>query len=161
MELKSLRELYTTSPEARSVVDSSPCALDRLLPRSWDGSHQGGLSSSHQGQAWRSPVTEQRGKRCHGAQLVSLQKRGGIFHIILFSFTHIPRKYNQALLGFEIQAGKKPQMWNLTEWKLCKDFRFQTCMWDWEYQKNKCLCSFVGSLETVYPFWNSDYKRTL
>lgn len=73
---------------------SSPCALGRLLLRSWDSSHQGGLSSSHQHQAWRSSVTQKQGRDVLVPNLPYLQKRGGIFHVILFSCAHMPRKYS-------------------------------------------------------------------
>lgn len=53
---------------------SSPCALGRLA--SWGSSHQGGLSSCHQGQAWRSPET---GKRCHCTQFARPAEKGRNF----------------------------------------------------------------------------------
>lgn len=101
-------------PRAKVCGGSScPCALARLLLRAGGSSHQGGLSSP-QGQAWGHRANREEMSLCPASQ-----KRGGIFHITLFSCTRMPRKHNQALLGFEIQAWEMPKMGNLTEWKLC------------------------------------------
>lgn len=91
-EPKSLREVYATSPEPRSMV-----ALP--LPVLWVDSCSGPETAAIR-EGWAPPIrakqegpsTQLTGKRGHCAQLVSLQKRGGIFHIILFSCTHMPRK---------------------------------------------------------------------
>lgn len=137
---KSLRELYVTSPEPRSVVDLP-------VPVLWVGFCSAPETAAIR-EGWAPPVrAKHEGPLSHSKQgrdvivpsLSCLQERGGILHVILFSCTHMRRKYNQALLGFEKQAGEKPQMWNPTEWKLCKDFVFQTCTWDLEYHKNVCV----------------------
>lgn len=107
-----------TSPEPRSVVGLPVRVL-------WVGSCSG-LETAAIREGWaplraRHEVLSQskQGRDVIVPSFSHLQKRGGIFHVTLFSCTRMPRKHNQALLGFEIQAWEMPKMGNLTEWKLC------------------------------------------
>lgn len=132
----------------------SLCSGETLA--SWGSSHQGGLSSSHQGQAWRSPET---GKRCRCTQFARpAQKRRNFscHSLALICQGNVIRVC--LVLKYKLERIHKCEI--SLEGKLFKDF-VQTCTWDLEYQKNKWFCSFVGSLETVYPFWISDYRKTL